>query len=268
VPDIGDCIKLSKDWIFYMQKEYRNKLDLDQFGTGKKMEKDSIQFYKDHDSFNEVLIPKNSILKVDRIYIRKGAVGFSSITFILSNISGKKIKSQRFWAPLRECNKIEFEFDKELKNIKIQWPFNYIFKGKESMPRSINGVEGIFNTTHNYHYQFNNIHNHDVVGHRYSKPVTLEGQIDGEKLLYHIRDNVQTRLLNEEEKELVRESGHFKNIYVEGFLNKNEKRNEILDTYMKISDWDLEIVNEKGEVVKTYKSLTSAKNWIKQELSK
>ena len=37
---------------------------------------------------------------------------------------------------------------------------------------------------------------------------------------------------------------------------------------MKISDWDLEIVNEKGEVVKTYKSLTSAKNWIKQELSK
>lgn len=72
-------------------------------------------------SVNEinVVIPKGSKLKIDRIYIRKGASEYSSITFYLKDfadvetVSGyrklKKVKSLRFWAKLEDCNRIKFE---------------------------------------------------------------------------------------------------------------------------------------------------------------
>lgn len=67
-----------------------------------------------------ITLPKGVILQVDRIYIRKGSSDFSSITFyakelgeinITSRWSGKttKRKALRFWANLKDCNKIEFE---------------------------------------------------------------------------------------------------------------------------------------------------------------
>ena len=68
--------------------------------------------------FLGVTLPKGTILKVDRIYIRKGKSDFSSITFYAniqetvttvkwrSTISKKK-KSLRFWAKLSDCNNIE-----------------------------------------------------------------------------------------------------------------------------------------------------------------
>lgn len=67
-----------------------------------------------------ITLPIGTILAVDRIYIRKGASDYSSITFYAKNLgtsevkniwSGKstKFKAQRFWAKLSDCNKIEFE---------------------------------------------------------------------------------------------------------------------------------------------------------------
>jgi hypothetical protein len=67
-----------------------------------------------------VTIPAGTVLKVDRIYIRKGLSEYSSITFFAkdlgevtrtnrwSNRTVKK-KSLRFWAKLEDCNNIEFE---------------------------------------------------------------------------------------------------------------------------------------------------------------
>ena len=61
-------------------------------------------------------LPKDSELTVDRIYIRKGASEFSSITFRLNSLGGtpckevlhfgKKVSSIRFWAKLEDVNKI------------------------------------------------------------------------------------------------------------------------------------------------------------------
>lgn len=51
-----------------------------------------------------ITLPKGTKLKVDRVYIRKNAKDFSSLTFFAS-IGGKKI---RFWASLEDCNKIIF----------------------------------------------------------------------------------------------------------------------------------------------------------------
>lgn len=45
-------------------------------------------------------IPKDSILSVDRIYIRKGSRSFDSVTF--------RWNKNRFWVKLDDANKIEF----------------------------------------------------------------------------------------------------------------------------------------------------------------
>jgi hypothetical protein len=71
-----------------------------------------------------VRIPAGTTLSIDRIYIRKGASEFSSITFYAKglgevtmngsrfswgNQKTVKRKAQRFWAKLEDCNKIQFE---------------------------------------------------------------------------------------------------------------------------------------------------------------
>lgn len=61
-----------------------------------------------------VTLLKDTVLKIDRIYIRKGAEEYSSITFyvwskpgpVAANASKKK---SRFWAKLADCNNINFE---------------------------------------------------------------------------------------------------------------------------------------------------------------
>lgn len=67
-----------------------------------------------------VTLPAQTLLKVDRIYIRKGAEDFSSITFYARSIPGHDVVHStkktvglagrtRFWAKLEDCNRIEFE---------------------------------------------------------------------------------------------------------------------------------------------------------------
>lgn len=66
-----------------------------------------------------VTIPKDTIIQVDRIYIRKGKSDYSSITFYAKNLGSVSVtnwyrsktinKGIRFWAKLADCNTIEFE---------------------------------------------------------------------------------------------------------------------------------------------------------------
>jgi hypothetical protein len=71
-----------------------------------------------------VTLPAGTILAIDRIYIRKGASDFSSITFYAKELGEVtmpgskwswenkkpiKRKAQRFWAKLTDCNNIEFK---------------------------------------------------------------------------------------------------------------------------------------------------------------
>ena len=79
--------------------------------------------YASNNKSVEVTIPKGTLLQVDRIYIRKGASDYSSITFFAKNIgeviipasrwsrSTKPVKKKalRFWAKLSDCNNIEFK---------------------------------------------------------------------------------------------------------------------------------------------------------------
>lgn len=80
--------------------------------------------------FLDVELPEGTILAIDRIYIRKGASDFSSVTFYAkdlgmveipnspySRVKSKKIKKKalRFWVKLSEVNTLEFEPTEKIK---------------------------------------------------------------------------------------------------------------------------------------------------------
>jgi hypothetical protein len=181
IPEIGDHITLTQDWVFTLYPEDRNQ-DLGEFfrhylkgynglwvdreilapmrqndydvkypdesqmrgisyeqrnSLYKQAEQNCPEYVKYWDDYKiwsdeadrigkdklEVTLPAGTILSVDRIYIRKGASDFSSITFYAKSLGEiqrqtsrwsrdqkpKKKKSLRFWAKLEDCNKINFE---------------------------------------------------------------------------------------------------------------------------------------------------------------
>jgi hypothetical protein len=145
IPEISDQMTLAEDWTFALHPESRNK-DLGSFfgydiGRGwpttwiPKVIETPIVPPTDLDGYISkaradkmnnltVTIPKGTILQVDRIYIRKGASDYSSITFYAKNLGeiemtrysygtvpAKKVKKKalRFWAKLSDCNTIVFE---------------------------------------------------------------------------------------------------------------------------------------------------------------
>ena len=80
IPRLGDEIKLTSDWTFDLYCEDRNdtmikkfNIDLGQVQGG--------PWHHLHDKSAKCTIPEGSILKIDRIFIRKGAEEYDSITF-------------------------------------------------------------------------------------------------------------------------------------------------------------------------------------------
>lgn len=57
--------------------------------------------------FIPVTLPAGTVLKVDRIYIRKGMKDFSSLTFTAKLANMKK--AARFWVKLRDVNRMVIE---------------------------------------------------------------------------------------------------------------------------------------------------------------
>lgn len=121
IPHLGDQLRLTSDWAFALHREWRNETMFSHLGLK-----------YDGEGFVLARLPKDTILKVDRIYIRKGASDFDSVTFM---IPGQKIKGEtttgtykvvgdptvytyerktptkpvRFWVKLDHANEIEFE---------------------------------------------------------------------------------------------------------------------------------------------------------------
>jgi hypothetical protein len=146
IPNIGTLLILAEDWTFKLYFEDRNKSMIEAFGGKKSVywgyrslsaenfvdneipacveyEKamtpeelsDAYKSYKATNSednpFIRVTLPKDTQLKLDRIYIRQGAESFSSITFRTTKISpDKKFASKRFWAKLKDANEIVADF--------------------------------------------------------------------------------------------------------------------------------------------------------------
>jgi len=56
-----------------------------------------------------VTLPTDTVLKIDRIYIRKGKDDYDSITFVIQECSEKALKKKRFWCKLHYVNEIACE---------------------------------------------------------------------------------------------------------------------------------------------------------------
>lgn len=131
IPDIGEELKLADDWRFATKAEDRNATLFDAYEVPPQARfhplaanarydwhRDGLDHYKPK-TCDGFVMPKGTILKVDRVYIRKGNEDFSSITFIVVDSPDKRVitkkkggtspKSVRFWVPLEETRNIEFE---------------------------------------------------------------------------------------------------------------------------------------------------------------
>lgn len=135
-------IDYSINYPSYDDPKFRKRFggfDKEAYDRAKKEAEDSCpefaKYWADHKEWNDraneimkekltVTIPAGTTLAVDRIYIRKGASDYSSITFYAKqlgevtipgsrwswgNPKAKKVKAQRFWAKLTDCNTIEFK---------------------------------------------------------------------------------------------------------------------------------------------------------------
>lgn len=126
IPSIGDRICLKQDWPFTLYAETRNeslgealkffdgRLWVD--GRNKWGYRENAQGKLVYETprcrpVAQATIPKSTVLTIDRIYIRKGAKEFNSVTFCVNDaktIFGVKGKV-RFWAKLDDVNKMEFD---------------------------------------------------------------------------------------------------------------------------------------------------------------
>jgi hypothetical protein len=117
VPDINTQLRLTAMWEFDLFRDSRNSGLIKQvFGCGT-LNGVPIEGGK---VIGTCKIAKDAVLKVDRVYIRKGAGEFSSITFrvekgAMVHCEGfkKKLvnKSTRFWARLGDVNTIRCRFN-------------------------------------------------------------------------------------------------------------------------------------------------------------
>lgn len=104
IPTTGTLLRLTSDWTFDLFYEYRNA------SLEKALGMSVSNVHAKVGSSRKVTLDAGTVLMVDRIYIRKGAEGFDSVTFRIH--SSPKIKGKpRFWAKLGDVNQIECEFD-------------------------------------------------------------------------------------------------------------------------------------------------------------
>jgi len=99
IPEIGDELILTTPWNFRLYNESRNlkALESKMFGI----------YPYEYNTDYPASLPIKTVLKIDRIYIRKGNSDYSSITFWAKHPEIKL--KQRFWVKLQDANNIEFE---------------------------------------------------------------------------------------------------------------------------------------------------------------
>lgn len=143
IPSIGDNVTLAEDWTFVLVNEHRNKTMA--IWAGECRNPDSYSYplgvvsqlrsdvrpewgsycVADPRIVN-VTLPKGTVLKIDRIYLRKGGKDYDSVTFIAQGLQAKDNmevydrqshnykkkpvnRSVRFFAKLTDVNKMVVE---------------------------------------------------------------------------------------------------------------------------------------------------------------
>ena len=229
IPEIGDKLELTKDWTFQLYHEHRNVKLLEHFGITPKL-----SYGTDLDK-DEVTLPKGTVLKVDRIYIRKGGSPFSSVSFWAEGIKGHDKRGARFWAKLNDCNNIEFKIA-SLKDRGKHGLWWYVKEYKQDDFESpLRGAK----------YKHSEMTTHlSETGHVYEKGMTME---DGE--LYRV-EITGTRLRELVEKKKIRGllgGGYTQHVYK-----------------VEIPDLEYAVYDKEGNEVGKYGSFSSMQKAVRK----
>ena len=149
IPQLGDKLELSKDWTFDLHPEPRNNSLFKQF-SDRSWLSDYTEFRKTGKEITpmKVTLPKGTVLNVDRIYIRKGASNFDSITFKIEDSENKDLIKCRFWVKLKDAN-FEFEENKTIKRMpSLTWTGWLPDKTKSVKPNHEINREFMYNPLH------------------------------------------------------------------------------------------------------------------------
>jgi len=137
VPEIGTKLKLTQPWQFKLYNERRNLKPLqvwnlhkdpafvqacsdrqqEHLKSGKYWGGPGYQdayLYDMEDYAWDCMLSADTVLQVDRIFIRKGMSGYSSLTFVVPETDDTALNTlsphkRRFWAKLDDVNNIECE---------------------------------------------------------------------------------------------------------------------------------------------------------------
>lgn len=106
LPRIGvDLLRTTEDWSIRLEHENRNKsmfLHHEQ----------PFQDYNRSMPALDTVIKAGALLTVDRYYLRKGGSKYDSITFMVHEIDGVKLKKKlRFWVNADIAQTLQFEFE-------------------------------------------------------------------------------------------------------------------------------------------------------------
>ena len=124
IPTIGTKLRLTEDWTPTLIYETRNHDAWAAFELANQPN-DRWHSYRDRIFLpgpGTISVPKDTTLIVDRIYIRKGAGEFDSITFVIVDSPNKRLVTKkyggtftnrqcRFWVSLDDDNKIFAEVE-------------------------------------------------------------------------------------------------------------------------------------------------------------
>lgn len=120
IPTIGTELRLLTDWEFILHCEHRNYSLIDHFKLDPNI-RDRWDCYSYRRPGGEdawkVVLKAGTVLRVDRIYIRKGLDDFDSLSFVVVDSLDKTIGTKqngckaaiRFWAKLPDVNNIDCE---------------------------------------------------------------------------------------------------------------------------------------------------------------
>ncbi len=105
IPALGSALVLTKKWTFPLYAERRNEKVWRHFFPNDKLTYPwGYKIGRKELPSEIVSFPKGTVLKVDRLYIRKGVKSYDSVSFFATLPDGKK--PGRFWAKLEDVNNI------------------------------------------------------------------------------------------------------------------------------------------------------------------
>ena len=107
IPNVGDHLELNCDWDIGLSNNYDNSVMLERLGV-------TVTFAMEVAGTKTLTtIPKGAVLKIEQIYIRKGAADLSSLKFLWRNPpTGKSV---RFRALLDDVNRMDCDYAVENK---------------------------------------------------------------------------------------------------------------------------------------------------------